>query len=106
MVPGRHRVFAALYRARSIVARLFRPAASIRSRISSIGALRMPPSARDYWDDQWMQTLIRPRAVARSSHTTRLKAAPVRSFKCRPKEINIVVVGRDPGAWKCSAPTT
>jgi hypothetical protein len=30
----------------------------------------------------------------------------VRSFKCRPKEINIVVVGRDPGAWKCSAPTT
>ena len=36
---------------------------------------RLP--ARDYWDDQWMQTLVRPRAAAGvEPYATQLKAAP------------------------------
>ena len=33
--------------------------------------------AREYWDDQWVQTLIRPLAVAGvEPHASKLKAAP------------------------------
>jgi len=62
---------------------------------------RMP--AREYWDNQWIQTLVRPLAVAGvEPYATRLKARPdelVHMFQ--PEEINIVVAGGETqGAWK------
>jgi hypothetical protein len=52
-------------------------------------------SAREYWDDQWVQTLTLPLAVAGvEPHASKLKVPPdelVRLFG--PNEINIVVVG-------------
>jgi hypothetical protein len=52
-------------------------------------------SAREYWDDQWVQTLTLPLAVAGlEPHASKLKAPPdqlVRLFE--PHEISIVVVG-------------
>jgi hypothetical protein len=51
--------------------------------------------ARDYWDDQWVQTLTLPLAVAGvEPHASKLKAPPdqlVRMYE--PEEIKIVVVG-------------
>ena len=62
---------------------------------------RLP--AREYWDDQWVQTLQRPLAVAGvEPHASRLKAAPdemVQMFE--PHDISIVVTGGESlGAWK------
>jgi hypothetical protein len=62
---------------------------------------RLP--AREYWDNQWIQTLVRPLAVAGvEPYATRLKAAPdelVHMF--RPEDINIVVAGGETqGAWR------
>jgi hypothetical protein len=62
---------------------------------------RLP--AREYWDDQWVQTLTRPLAEAGvEPYASRLKAKPdeiVAMFE--PKEINVVVVGGETqGAWK------
>jgi len=62
---------------------------------------RLP--AREYWDDQWVQTLIRPRAVAGvEPYASRLKAAPddvIQMYEA--KDINAVVVGGGTqGAWK------
>ena len=62
---------------------------------------RLP--AREYWDNQWIQTLAHPRAVAGSEpYASMLKAAPdemIRMF--RPEDIHIVVVGGETGAmWK------
>ena len=62
---------------------------------------RLP--AREYWDDQWVQTLLRPLAVAGvEPYASRLKAAPdeiVQMFE--PQEINIAVTGGEAqGAWK------
>lgn len=62
---------------------------------------RLP--ARDYWDDQWVQTLIRPLAVAGvEPYAARLKAAPddiVAMYEAQ--QINVVVVGGETqGAWK------
>ena len=59
--------------------------------------------AREYWDDQWVQTLLRPLAVAGvEPYASRLKAKPdeiVQMFE--PKEINIAVTGGEAqGAWK------
>ncbi len=52
-------------------------------------------TAREYWDDQWVQTLTLPLAVAGvEPHASKLKAPPdqlVQMFE--PGEINIVVVG-------------
>jgi hypothetical protein len=62
---------------------------------------RLP--ARDYWDDQWMQTLVRPHAVAGvEPYASRLKAAPDEIVQMyEPDEINVVVVGGETqGAWK------
>jgi hypothetical protein len=59
--------------------------------------------ARDYWDDQWMQTLVRPRAAAGvEPYATKLKAAPDEIVQMyEPKDINVVVVGGETqGAWK------
>jgi hypothetical protein len=60
-------------------------------------------TARTYWDDQWIQTLIHPLAVAGvEPYATRLKAKPdelVQMFA--PEEINVVVAGGETqGAWK------
>ena len=68
---------------------------------------RLP--AREYWDDQWVQTLLRPLAVAGvEPYAGRLKAAPddiVQMFE--PHEINIAVAGGEAqGRGKCSAPAT
>jgi hypothetical protein len=62
---------------------------------------RLP--AREYWDNQWIQYLMRPRAVAGvEPYASRLNAAPdelIRIFE--PSEINIVVAGGETqGAWK------
>ncbi len=59
--------------------------------------------AREYWDDQWVQTLLRPLAVAGvEPYASRLKARPdeiVQMFE--PNEINIAVTGGETqGAWK------
>lgn len=59
--------------------------------------------AREYWDNQWIQTLHRPRALAGiEPYATMLKAAPgelIRMF--RPQDIHVVVVGGETGAmWK------
>jgi hypothetical protein len=59
--------------------------------------------AREYWDDQWVQTLLRPLAVAGvEPYAHRLKAAPdeiVQMFE--PQEINVAVTGGEAqGAWK------
>ncbi|HEU4619879.1 MAG TPA: UGSC family (seleno)protein [Gammaproteobacteria bacterium] len=62
---------------------------------------RLP--AREYWDNQWIQTLFRPRAAAGiEPYASMLKAAPdemIRMF--RPEDIHVVVVGGETGAmWK------
>jgi len=60
-------------------------------------------TAREYWDNQWIQYLMRPRAVAGvEPYASRLKAAPdevIRIFE--PSEIHIVVAGGETqGTWK------
>ncbi|HVY64913.1 MAG TPA: UGSC family (seleno)protein [Gammaproteobacteria bacterium] len=62
---------------------------------------RLP--AREYWDNQWIQTLAHPRAVAGiEPYASMLKAAPdemIRMF--RANDIHVVVVGGETGAmWK------
>ena len=59
--------------------------------------------AREYWDDQWVQTLTHPLAVAGvEPFASKLKASPdemVTLFE--PHDINIVVAGGETqGAWK------
>jgi hypothetical protein len=59
--------------------------------------------AREYWDNQWIQTLFRPLAVAGvEPHATRLKAGPDEDVQMfRPEDIHVVVVGGETGAmWK------
>jgi hypothetical protein len=59
--------------------------------------------AREYWDDQWVQTLLRPLAVAGvEPYARRLKAAPDEILEMfEPGEINIAVTGGEAqGAWK------
>ena len=60
-------------------------------------------TAREYWDNQWIQYLMRPRAVAGvEPYASRLKAHPDEVIKIfEPSEINIVVAGGETqGAWK------
>ena len=62
--------------------------------------------AREYWDNQWMQTLIRPRAVLGTEpYATYLEAEPdepVQMFQ--PEDIGVVVVGGETGGtWKMIA---
>ena len=59
--------------------------------------------AREYWDNQWVQTLVHPLAVAGvEPFASKLKANPddlVRMWE--PKDIHIVVAGGETqGAWK------
>ena len=60
-------------------------------------------TAREYWDNQWIQYLMRPRAVAGvEPFASRLRAAPeelIRIFE--PADIHIVVAGGETqGTWK------
>jgi len=87
-----------------IVARLFveRGMDSKQKLIDWCAANALLP-AREYWDDQWVQTLLRPLAVAGvEPYASRLRAQPdeiVQMFE--PKEINIAVTGGEAqGAWK------
>ena len=54
-------------------------------------------TAREYWDNQWIQYLMRPRAVAGvEPYASRLKAGPdevIRIFE--PRDIHIVVAGEN-----------
>jgi hypothetical protein len=62
---------------------------------------RLP--AAEYWDNQWIQTLMRPKAVAGiEPYATMLKAEPDAMIEMfRPEDIHIVVVGGQTGAmWK------
>lgn len=87
-----------------IVARLF-AARGIKSKDDLINwcARNARVTARDYWDDQWIQTLVRPRAVAGvEPYATRLKAAPDDIIEMyEASQINAVVVGGETqGAFK------
>ena len=87
-----------------IVARLF-AARGIKSKGDLIDwcARNARVTARDYWDDQWIQTLVRPRAVAGvEPYATRLKAAPDDIIEMYDaSQINAVVVGGETqSAWK------
>ena len=62
---------------------------------------RLP--AKEYWDNQWIQTLHHPRGVAGiEPYVSRLNAEPdemIRIFE--PEDIHIVVTGGETGAtWK------
>ncbi|HVG50877.1 MAG TPA: UGSC family (seleno)protein [Xanthobacteraceae bacterium] len=60
-------------------------------------------TAREYWDNQWVQTLHLPHAVAGvEPYASRLKAKPDEVITIfEPKDINIVVAGGETqGAWK------
>jgi len=60
-------------------------------------------TAREYWDNQWIQYLMRPRAVAGvEPYASRLKAKSDDVIKIfEPSEIHIVVAGGETqGAWK------
>lgn len=59
--------------------------------------------ARNYWDDQWVTTLVKPHAVAGvEPYASRLKAAPDELVKIfSPDDIKIVVMGGETqGAFK------
>jgi hypothetical protein len=60
-------------------------------------------TAREYWDNQWIQYLMRPRAVTGiDPYASRLRAAPDDEIQIfEPSEINIVVAGGETqGAWR------
>jgi hypothetical protein len=87
-----------------IVARLFE-ARGIKSKDDLIHwcARNARVTARDYWDDQWIQTLVRPHAVAGvEPFATRLKAAPDEIIEMyEDEDIHVVVVGGETqGAFK------
>ncbi|MBI2959924.1 MAG: hypothetical protein HYY28_06400 [Betaproteobacteria bacterium] len=60
-------------------------------------------SAREFWDDPWTQTLLKPHALAGvEPWASKLKAAPDQLItKYRPEDISIVVIGGETqAAWK------
>jgi hypothetical protein len=60
-------------------------------------------TAREYWDNQWTQYLMKPRAVAGvEPYASRWRAKPDEIIKIfEPSEINIAVAGGETqGAWK------
>ena len=62
---------------------------------------RMP--AREYWDNQWVQTLLRPLAVAGvEPHASKFKAAPDERIPIyQASDISIAVAGGETqGAWR------
>ncbi len=64
-------------------------------------AAKLP--AREYWDNQWVQTLVHPHAVAGvEPYASKLKAAPDEMVEIfQEKDINIIVAGGETqGGWK------
>jgi hypothetical protein len=62
--------------------------------------------AREYWDNQWVQTLLKPLGVAGvEPHASRLKAKPDDPISVfAPEDINILVAGGETqGAWRMFA---
>jgi hypothetical protein len=60
-------------------------------------------TAREYWDDQWVQTLIKPHAVAGVQPWAGMLAAAPHEMvrKYRAQDISVVVLGGETqGAWK------
>jgi len=87
-----------------IVARLFADLGfDSKEKLTTWCAENAMMPAREYWDDQWVQTLTHPLAVAGvEPFASKLKAAPdalVAMYE--PGDINIVVVGGETqGAWR------
>jgi hypothetical protein len=87
-----------------IVARLFKEkGVDSRRKLIDWSAQNARLPAREYWDEQWVQTLLLPLAHAGvEPYASRLKAKPdeiVSMFEA--KDINVVVVGGETqGAWK------
>lgn len=87
-----------------IVARLFVDLGfDTKEKLSAWCAENATMPAREYWDDQWVQTLTHPLAVAGvEPFASKLKANPDELVTMyEPKDINIVVVGGETqGAWR------
>ena len=87
-----------------IVARLFVDLGfDTKEKLSAWCAENATMPAREYWDDQWVQTLTHPLAVAGvEPFASKLKAKPDELVTMyEPKDINIVVVGGETqGAWR------
>jgi hypothetical protein len=63
-------------------------------------------TAREYWDNQWIQTLIRPKAVLGTEpFASYLDAPPDEPLQLfRPEDITVTVVGGETGGtWKMIA---
>lgn len=85
--------------AKGLVDRGYDTKAKLQEKLAELGTL----PAREYWDNQWIQTLFHPLAVSGvEPYATRLKAAPdehVQMF--RAEDVHVVVVGGQTGAmWK------
>jgi len=86
-----------------IVARLFNDMGYDKQKLIEWCAENARLSAREYWDDQWVQTLTLPLAVAGvEPHASKLKAKPDEMVKMyEPSDIHIVVTGGETqGAFK------
>src|SRR5262245_15632874 len=86
-----------------IVARGFRDLGYDKKKLSTWCAEHAKLTARDYWDDQWTQTLVHPLAVAGvEPYASRLKAKPDEMVQLfLPEDIKIVVTGGETqGAFK------
>ena len=87
-----------------IVARLFVDLGfDSKEKLSDWCAENAQMPARDYWDDQWVQTLTHPLAVAGvEPFASKLKARPDEMVKLfEPGDISIVVAGGETqGAWR------
>jgi hypothetical protein len=87
-----------------IVARLFVDLGfDTKEKLAAWCAENATMPAREYWDDQWVQTLTHPLAVAGvEPFASKLKARPDELVAMyEPKDINIVVVGGETqGAWR------
>jgi hypothetical protein len=86
-----------------IVARLFNDMGYDKQKLIAWCAENAQLPAREYWDDQWVQTLTLPLAVAGvEPHASKLKARPDEMVKMyEPSDIHIVVTGGETqGAFK------
>jgi hypothetical protein len=85
------------------VARGFQDLGYDKKKLSAWCAEHAKLTARDYWDDQWTQTLVHPLAVAGvEPYASRLKAKPDEMVQLfLPEDIKIIVTGGETqGAFK------
>jgi hypothetical protein len=86
-----------------IVARGFQNLGYDKKKLSAWCAEHAKLTARDYWDDQWVQTLVHPLAVAGvEPYASRLRAKPDEMVQLfLPEDIKIIVTGGETqGAFK------